>query len=214
MSSGSVGDVIAVLRQILDDLDGAAVAATTAQKSAAAGTRHYQTATEGADSSHATAARTQASEAAAKSGKIARLIAEAAAEISHYANHIAPGSVPSRSSETGGMPTGEKLAADSTGMGPRSSKLMGRVHQVRSVDDGFQHGKKLAESFQDAAGGAGGVVVNRPAEPVLRPSHPPSTSAGDALIAAIAVALVGIKGGEVAARLWKTARADKKQSKG
>jgi hypothetical protein len=208
--SGSVGDVIAVLRQILNDLDSAAVAAQDAQKTAEKGTQHYRAATEGTDNAHATAARTAASEAAAKSGKVARLIAEAATEISEYANLIAPGSVPSRSSQSGGMPTGEKLVADSVGKGSRSSRLMGRVHQVRNADDGFQHAKKLAESFQDAAGGAGGVAVRRPAEPVLRPTHPPGTSAGDALIAAITIALVGIKGGEVASRLWKTARADKK----
>lgn len=208
--SGSVGDVIAVLRQILNDLDGAAVAAKDAQRAAAKGTGHYKTATEGADNTYATAAHSAAGEAAAKSGKVARLIAEAATQISEYANRIAPGSVPSRSSETGGMPSGETLAADSIGKGSRSSKLMGRVHQVRNADDGFQHLKKLAETFQDAAGGSGGVVVSRPAEPVLRPTHPPGTSAGDALIAAITIALVGIKGAEVASRLWQTARVDKK----
>ncbi|WP_326551786.1 hypothetical protein [Micromonospora sp. NBC_01813] len=212
--SGSVGDVVAVLRQILNDLDGAAVNAKDAQKQAANGLQHYETATEGADSNHATTALARASEAAAKSGKVARLIAEAATEISEYANRIAPGSVPSRTSEIGGMPSGEKLLADSTGKGSRSSKLMGRVHQVRSADDGFQHLKKLAETFQDAAGGSGGVAVSRPVEPVLRPTHPPGTSAGDALIAAITIALVGIKGAEVASRIWQTARVDKKESKG
>ncbi|MFV2096226.1 hypothetical protein ACFHW1_12170 [Micromonospora sp. LOL_014] len=214
MSSGSVGDVIAVLRKILDDLDGAAVAAKTTQKSSAAGARHYQTATEGADSSHATAARTQASEAAAKSGKIARLIAEAAAEISHYANRVAPGSVPTRTSATGGMPSGEALARPGHKKGSLAAKALGRVGQVRSSDDGLQHFGKLGGILQDAAKGSGGTAVSKTPDFSFRPTHQPSAPVGDGLLAALAVAIVGAKGVELMSRMRRRTRNDDTKEKG
>ncbi|MFY1698073.1 hypothetical protein [Solwaraspora sp. WMMA2101] len=209
--TSSVGEVIAVLRQILDDLDGAAVEAKTAQKSAATGSQHYQTALEGADGSHATTALAQAGEAAAKSGKIARLIAEAATEISEYANRIAPGSVPTRTSPTGGVPSGEALAKAGHRKGSLAAKALGRVGQVRSSDDGLQHFGKLGGILQDAAKGSGGTAVSKTPDFSFQPTHQPSASVGDALLAALAVAVVGAKGAELMSRMRRRTRNDDKE---
>ncbi|MFY1634578.1 hypothetical protein ACN27F_15090 [Solwaraspora sp. WMMB335] len=204
--SSSVGDVIGQLRQILSDLDGAAIEASNAQQTAAEGLKHYETATAGANNKHADAMLSEASEAAAKSGKVARLVAEAAAEIASYADHIAPGSIPSRSSSTGGMPTGESLTVPQYSKSPKAIKALGRIGQVRAADDGLQHIKKAVDWFHDAANLPGGSTVSRPPDFAFEPAHQPSGTAGEALLAALTLAVLGAKGSEIASGIRKRAK--------
>ncbi|WP_326550350.1 hypothetical protein [Micromonospora sp. NBC_01813] len=209
----SVGDVIGQLVQILSDLDGAAVEASNAQQTAAEGLKHYKTATTGADSIHAAAMLSEASEAVAKSGKVARLIAEATTEIASYMNHIAPGSVPDRSSGTGGMPTGEILSVPQYSKQPKAIKALGRIGQVRAADDGLQHIKKAVDWFHDAANAPGGSTVSRPPDFAFEPTHQPSGTAGEALLAALTLAVLGAKGSEVASRIRERAKNRKSTQK-
>ncbi|MFV2088297.1 hypothetical protein [Micromonospora sp. LOL_021] len=204
--SSSVGDVIGQLRQILRDLDGAAVEASNAEQAAAEGLKHYETATAGADNRHVDAMLSEAGEAAAKSGKVARLIAKAAAEIASYADHIAPGSIPSRGSSTGGMPTGESLAVPQYSKAPKAIKALARIGQVRAADDGLQHIKKAVDWFHDAANPPGGTTVSRPPDFAFEPAHQPSGTAGEALLAALTLAVLGAKGSEIASGIRKRAK--------
>jgi hypothetical protein len=56
--------------------------------------------------------------------------------------------------------------------------------------------------------GKGSVAVPRSPEPAIRPAETPHATPGGALLAAFTLAIMGIKGAEVAARLRNKVRAN------
>jgi hypothetical protein len=208
--SGSLGDVVRQLRQVIVELDQAAVTAKHAQAGAEQAHGLYSEAARGTDHPQTNRAINESRTAAEKAGKSARLLAEAASAFTEYVNHIAPGSAPPRSSAPEASPAGERLMSPAGGHRQLSNKLLGRIASVKNADDGLQNVEKVAETIQEAAG-SGGVAVQRSAEPAIRAAEAPRATAGDALLAAFTVAIMGIKGAEVAARLRDKAKTKKRR---
>ncbi|MFY1690379.1 hypothetical protein [Plantactinospora sp. WMMB782] len=212
MADISVGDVVAGFRTALGVIDETAVSAKRAQEQAEQALAAYTEAARGTADRLMKKAVVDSRTAAEKAGKTARLLSEAADHITTYLNVIAPGTVPPRTSAPEADASGEHILASAAGQGPLSSKLLGRTAAVRNADDGLQHAKKIATAIKDATG-SGGVVVPRSPQPAISAARTHDASAGDALLAAFTVALLGIKGAEVAARLRGKARTRNTQHK-
>jgi hypothetical protein len=97
------------------------------------------------------------------------------------------------------MPSGEQLAEPSDS-GPLSSMLLGRVEEVPNADDGLDHMRTLADQIQHAARPGGQAVPRTPA-PAAGDTDAQGGYAGDLLLAAMTLAVMGVKGTEVAADL-------------
>ncbi|MEN3608240.1 hypothetical protein AAH979_01705 [Plantactinospora sp. ZYX-F-223] len=206
MADTSIGDVVAGFRTVIGIIDEAAVTAKRAAENARQAQAEYTEASHGTDDRSMRKAVVDTRTAAEKAGKTARLLSEAAEHFTTYVNIIAPGTVPPRSSAPEATPGGDKLAAAGLDQGPLSAKLLGRTAAVRNADDGLQHAKKVATAIQNATG-SGGVAVAKTPKPVIRSAKTESATAGDALLAAFALTLLGIKGAEVAAKIRRKARA-------
>ncbi|MFC6017556.1 hypothetical protein ACFP2T_15240 [Plantactinospora solaniradicis] len=207
-----MGDVVAQIRTVLGLIDEAAVAAERAQRQAQQASAAYTEASRGTADRLMRTAVVDSRTAGEKAGKTARLLAEAAEHFTTYINVIAPGTVPPRSSAPEADASGEQVLAAAAGQGSLSSKVLGRTAAVRNADDGLQHAKKIATAIKDATG-SGGVAVAKSPQPAITAARTPDASAGDALLAAFTVALLGIKGAEVAARLRNKARTKSEQRK-
>ncbi|MGX7670212.1 hypothetical protein [Plantactinospora sp. DSM 117369] len=212
MADSSVGDVVAQFRTVLSQIDQAAVTAKHAQEQAEKAHATYTEVARGTADRSMRKAVVDSRTAGEKAGKTARLLAEAAEHFTAYVNIISPGTVPPRSSAPEAEASGEQVLAAAAGQGSLSSKLLGRTATVRNADDGLQHAKKIATAIKDAAG-SGGVAVPKSPQPSITAAKTQDTAAGDTLLAAFTVALLGIKGAEVAARIRSKARAKRDQGK-
>ncbi len=197
--TATIGQVVRQLCAAITELDQAAVTADQAREVAERAHARYNEAAQGTAHPRANGAKHQAQLAVDKAGRTARLLAMAAIALTRYVNHIAPGTLPDRSAPDA-TPSGTQIAKTSTGRGPLSRKLLGRTTAVENADDGLQHAKKIADAIQDAAG-AGGVVARRSAEPVIQAASQQGATAGDALLASLTLAIMGLKGAELAASL-------------
>ncbi|MEV4760095.1 hypothetical protein AB0J86_34035 [Micromonospora sp. NPDC049559] len=210
--SGDLGEVIRQLLRVIGELDRAAVTAGRARDQAEQALAALTEAAQGTNDPAANQAITEARTAAEKAGKSARLFAEAAGAFAEYANVIVPGSAPTRTSTPRSLPDGQALASSTGPGGPLSSRLFRRMTSVPNADDGLQHASKLASAIQDAAG-KGATAVPRSPDPIIRAAETRGGSAGDALLAAFTLALLGVKGAEVAGRLRKKVQADRRSKK-
>jgi hypothetical protein len=144
----SVADVLAQLRELLAVIDQAAVTAARAQTDAQEAQRAYHEAGTGTKNTHINQAITQARTAGEKTGKIARLLGEAASAYADYINTIAPGTLPARHSAPEAMPTGEQLLDEAEERGRRADAIWRR--QTKSADDmqdTLENAEKGARAF-------------------------------------------------------------------
>ncbi|MEU0550839.1 hypothetical protein [Micromonospora sp. NPDC005979] len=110
--SGSLGEVVAQLRSAINSLRSAAVIASRAQADAEEALAHYSEAAQGSNHPQLTSALTESRTAAEKAGKLARLISEAADQVSSYSNAVAPGSAPTQQPSDSATPSGEDLLTE------------------------------------------------------------------------------------------------------
>jgi len=197
--SSALTEVLQQLRDVIGDLDKAAITAKGAEADARRAFALYDEAATGSAHPQTYIARQEAHTAADKAGKVARLLSEAATAFAEYANHIAPGTVPARISAPEAMPSGERLLEPS-GSGPLSSTLLGLVEDVPNADDGLEHMHTLADQIQDAAR-PGGQAVARTPEVTTGGGESQGGHAGDVLLAAMTLAIVGIKSAEIIVNL-------------
>jgi hypothetical protein len=209
--SSTIQEVLQQLRAVIGELDQAAVTASAAQEDARRAYSFFDEAATGSAHPQMNIARQEANIAAAKAGKVARLLAEAATAFADYVNQVAPGAVPSRASAPEALPSGEQLSEPSA-RGPLMKRLAGKLAATPNADDGLEGISTIGNNVQDAAR-PGGVVVPQSPTAVYRSTETDSAHVGDALVAAFTLALVGIKAAEAAARLYSKARPhDRKES--
>jgi hypothetical protein len=199
----SVGDVIAQLRHVIERLDRAAVAVSGTQEDA---TRAHSLLTEVAHGTNHRQMRRAISEsqiAGAKAGKVARLLGEAAAHFSAYADLIAPGSGLSRGQATEGPPSGDELLRQAEEKGSGVDRFIRRhVKKLDETEGNLQKAetaategvKKLFKVYKGQSGSTAAQVSVQQPKPVDRPQleHPVTA----VIIAGGAVA-IGVK------KLWE-----------
>ena len=118
--TGPLDQVIAQLTAAIEKLDTAAITAVRAQADAQQAHTHYTDAGRGSNHPAIQAAQTESTTAAAKAGKVARLLAETSTHLTAYGNTIAPGTIQAgRSAETA-TPTGEQLVSEAERRGRRA----------------------------------------------------------------------------------------------
>ncbi|MDG4829161.1 hypothetical protein O7627_07555 [Solwaraspora sp. WMMD1047] len=206
MGEVSVGAVVAQFHALLDLIDASAMVAVQAREEAERAGTAYAEVSRGTNDPLLEEAVTRSRAGADKAGEVSRSLADAATCFAAYVNRIAPGSVPARDSAPDSMPSGADVVTASSGRGRLANRMMDRLMSVANADDGLQHGKQLGNILQQATG-SGGVAVPRSSEPVITSTNPPGgATAGDALLAAFTVAILGIKGVEVAERIRRKAR--------
>jgi hypothetical protein len=197
--SSTLQEVIQQLNEIIAELDQAAVTASAAQADARRAFVFFDEAATGSADPYMNIARQEANIAAAKAGKVARFLAEAATAFGDYANTIAPGSAASRGSASRALPSGEHLGKPRA-RGPLMRRLAAKLTTTPNADDGLEGISTIANNIQDAVR-PGTVATPRPPMPVYQPAGVDSAHVGDALVAPFVLALVGLKASEVASRL-------------
>ncbi|WP_159104505.1 hypothetical protein [Plantactinospora sp. BB1] len=153
----SVREVVAQLLTVVERLDRAAVGVTRAQAEAEQAQRSFAEVGRGTNHRAIRTGVAASSEATAKSGKVARLLAEAASHFAAYANQIAPGSVSSRDKATESTPPGDQI-----------------VNEAASGRDGFRRFAKRVADKADSVGETGKKVADILAE--ARPAGTASTT--------------------------------------
>lgn len=137
-----------------------------------------------------------ASTAAAKAGKTARLLAEAADHIAAYVNIMAPGSVPTKASAPDAMPTGESLIETAGSVTSRADSFLRRAaSQVGDVKDAASattkavtDGTKSALTFVKGPRPSGSAATSQPVP--ARSDTPQSVTHEDA-VSAVTVSIIG-----------------------
>lgn len=190
----SLGEVISLVKAAIEELDSAAVQMIRAQEDAQQAFQMLEQAGSGSGRPEMSQSAADMDVVAAKIGKMSRQFASAAGSLTSYINVIAPNSGLTRNL-TESMPTGQQLVDQKVGNGSRSSRLLGRVHSVKNADDGLQNGKKMFDAIGDAL--QPGVVAPTPKGPVIRSAGPEGAEAGGVLMAALTLAIVGVKAVEV-----------------
>ena len=207
--TGNLADVVQQFRQVISELDQAAITAEAAQEHAGEATTHYVEVTRGTDHPDVNRAKYESNTAGEKAGKVARLLADAASAFAEYVNTIAPGSVPSRVPSSEATPDGRQFL-DTTRRGPLSSRLVGRAGSIQNAEDGLQHVKKTANSVQDAMRPTG-TATSKSTSAFVKSQESQGPQTGDALLAALTLTVMGIKGAELAARLRRKAKNNENQ---
>ncbi|MFY1668633.1 hypothetical protein ACN27G_01540 [Plantactinospora sp. WMMB334] len=132
----SVGEVVSRLSKVIERLDRGAVGASRGQAEADQVHGILGDVARGSDHALVRAAIVASSEAAAKAGKAARLLSEAADHFASYANEIAPGSVPSRGRATDSAPGGEQLVQEAERAEDGFRRFAKRTtHQAESIGE-------------------------------------------------------------------------------
>jgi hypothetical protein len=131
----SVGDVVARLLAVIERLDRAAIGASRSQAEAEQVHNVLGEVARGSDHALVRTAIVASGEAAAKAGKVARLLGEAANHFASYANEIAPGSTPPSGRATDSGPTGKQI-----------------VQEADHAEDGFRRLSKRAMAQAESTG--------------------------------------------------------------
>jgi hypothetical protein len=207
--TGDLSKVIRQFRQVISDLDRAATVAETARKHAEEANTHYVEVGRGTEHPRINQARYESQTAGQKAGKVARLLSEAARAFEEYVNLIAPGAIPRKESSPEAAPDSARIL-DTTRQGSRSSRLLGRVGAVPNADDGLQHAKKLGNAIQDATLPTG-TATPKSTPAFVKAKEPQGAYAGDILIAALTLTIVGIRGAELARQLRRKTSSAKKE---
>ncbi|GAB2934050.1 hypothetical protein GCM10027280_22400 [Micromonospora polyrhachis] len=209
----SVGDVVRQFQRVIDALDQTAGVVKYAQAVTEQAYGHYDKAMRGSAHDDVTRAKRATQTAAEKAGKAGRLLSEAATAFAEYVNHIAPGSVAIASATSEGMLGGEQLVRLPGRRGSLSSRLLNKTKDVANSDDGLQHAKKIANAIQDAVRPSG-TAAPKTVGPTIKPSSAPQGAhAGDVLLTTLVVAVMGVKGAELAARLRRKVQSNRMKGK-
>ncbi|MGI5215586.1 hypothetical protein [Plantactinospora sp. CA-290183] len=139
--TGSVGDVVAQLRAVLESLDAAAVTALRAQADADQAEAHFTEAAKGTDHPAIRQAITASHTASEKAARYARLLATANESLTAYINKIAPGSIPTHQAADSAAPSGEQLVTDT----------VERSNARRNIASYLSRMARDAENLQDTA---------------------------------------------------------------
>jgi hypothetical protein len=205
--TGDLSKVIQQFRQVISDLDQAAIVAEVARKQAEEANSHYVEVSRGTEHPDINQAKYESQTAGQKAGKIARLLSEAASAFANYVNAIAPGAVARK--ESSEIPDSARIL-DTARQGRRSSRLLRRLGAVPNAEDGLQHAKKLANAIQDAVRPSG-AETPKSTPAFMKPGEPQGAHAGDVLLAALTLAVMGIKGAELARELRRKINSTKKE---
>ena len=192
--TASVEDLLKGMRSLLGAIDKAVVLASRTQVDAQQAQGRYQQAATGTAHPVLVRAVAAARTAAEKAGRTARLLAKSADAYTAYVNKIAPGAAGATRSVPGAMPDGEALTTPRTG-GSLSRRLGQRIKETENSDDGLEHAAAIGNDVQSAFG-AGTVVPTRPPAVAFTSPFQERVSAGDALLAALTLAFVGIRAAE------------------
>jgi hypothetical protein len=201
--TGPLDEVIRQLKAAIEKLDTAAITATRAQADALQAHTHYTDAGRGSNHPAIQAAQTESTTAAAKAGKVGRLLAETSTHLTTYVNTIAPGTIPTGQSTETTLPTGEQLVATAPSKGGKAEAFLRRyVKKADDTEDNLHEAENavttgVREIFQgakDGPGSSGNVTsTGQPtvATPVERPQleHPVT-----AVIMAAGAVVVGVRG--------------------
>ncbi|MFY1689472.1 hypothetical protein [Plantactinospora sp. WMMB782] len=144
----SVGEVVAQLKAVVERLDRAVVTAGRGQTETGQARDLFAEVGQGSDHRLIRTAVTASSEAAAKSGKAARLLAEAAGHLAAYANVIAPGSAISKDQATDAGPSGERLVSEAERVERGLRGFSRRVAQ--KAESAGEAGKKLVDFLAES----------------------------------------------------------------
>jgi hypothetical protein len=195
----SVGDVVAQLRDVINRIDGAAVAATHAEADIRQAQGFYAEAKQGANDPDLNNAETEVREAGDKAGKIARLLAEASTHFAAYLNTIAPGTVSLDVPSQSVAPSGEQLLDQAAERARRAERAWRKqVESADNIKDGLEKaesgGKAVFNYYKQLQKPPGGTADSvRPVEePQLRPAPDPlhiDNPITAAIMAAAAVAV-------------------------
>lgn len=203
--TASVGDIIRRLGTVIGELDRVSMRTTAVQLDAGRAHECFVNAGVGSRHPYLETAKREAQTAAEKAGRVARLLAEAATALTTYAEHIAPGALASHaSSPPTGLPSGDEVIKPDV-RGPAFRNLTRRLGFTPNSDDGMAGLRTLGNNAHDAAR-PGGHMVPRSPQPSYQAADTDRPKAGDVLIAAFVVALVGARAVEVLARLRRKAR--------
>ncbi|MFY1690173.1 hypothetical protein [Plantactinospora sp. WMMB782] len=185
----SVGDVVAQLREVIEQLDRTAMAAIRAQQDLTSGHSSFTDAGRGSDHPKIRLTISEAETAGAKAGKIARLLADGADHFAAYINIIAPGAVPPRGQATNSAPSGEEIVQDAAKRASIFRKASrATTHNAEQVGD---YAKKFAD-FIDAARPKGAKAQIQQQEPPPAATPPPTHGeTAQALVVTSAVLIAG-----------------------
>ncbi|RKR89330.1 hypothetical protein BDK92_3674 [Micromonospora pisi] len=211
--TGNLAEVVQQFRRVINELDQAAITAKAAQEHAEAANARYIEVGKGTDHPDINHAKYESQTAGQKAGRVARLLSEATKAFTEYANTIAPGSIPPSMSSQGAMPDGEQVL-DTPHQGSMSSRLLGRAGATPNAEDGLQHAKKLGNAIQDATRPSGTAAPKQATPAFVKSQGSQGAQAGDALLAALTLAVMGIKGAELAARLRRKTKANNNRKDG
>jgi hypothetical protein len=189
----SVGDVVAELRQAMEQLDQAAVVALRAEADALHAHTVLNAAATGTTHPAMRGAVTESLTAAEKSAKIARLLAAASKHLGEYANRIAPGS---GGGSTDAMPSGEVVLYEAGRRGSRADALWrkhvqkaeGAEGAVKKTEDGWKLIRELQNQHKPAADSSAGTAAQPSAPAHERPSVDNPITATFMAVAALFVA--------------------------
>ena len=205
-----LSDVLKHLLELVDVLDRAAVAAFGAQTGAEGARTAFTEAGRGSANPLITQAATDARTASDAARDASQALGRAARAYAAYINTIAPGTAPTRQATAGSMPTGEQLLKPASG-GALSKRILARA-MIPNFDDGLEGLQTGANRLQDAAP-PGDVVVPRPPTPTVNAANTEGAHLGDALLAALTIAIVGIRASESVRRLRERLRARSRKNK-
>ncbi|WFE44572.1 hypothetical protein [Verrucosispora sp. WMMD1129] len=130
--SGSIAELVAQLLAVRGNLDAAAVTALRARTDAEVALARLIEVQRGSNDKRLRAAVTDAEVARDKAGRYARLLSEAARNITAYVNTIAPGAAPTEPDDVA-SPSGERVVTEAERRGRRADIAWRK--QVQKADD-------------------------------------------------------------------------------
>ncbi|MFI6758762.1 hypothetical protein ACIBF5_06405 [Micromonospora sp. NPDC050417] len=176
----SVGDVVGQLRAVIERLDQITISASRAEAEVADAKTSLTQAATGADHHEIQSAISEATTAAEKSAKVARLLATAAKHLSNYVNVIAPGSAPKQSSSSESMPSDEQLIQQGDQAATNFRRFAKRV--VQNAESAGETAKKLTDFLNASRPQGTAQTLTRPEPPSQAASAVVSGDAAQALV--------------------------------
>ncbi|MEU1396968.1 hypothetical protein ABZ403_13035 [Micromonospora zamorensis] len=198
--TGSIAELVGQLLAVRGKLDAAAITALRARADAEQALAHLVGVQRGSTDQGLRTAVADAEVARDKSGRYARLLADAARHITGYVNTIAPGAATS-GPDTAASPSGERLVEEAEGRSRKAEAFLRR--HVKKADDSEDTLKQteqsittglreLQKSFKGSgSSGSTASTSANPGTPVDRPQleHPVTS-----VIMAAGAVVVGLRG--------------------
>jgi hypothetical protein len=186
--TSALAEILAEIRDLVDNIDAAAVTALRAQERARRASAAYGQAATGTDHPQMKSALANARMAGEKAGKTARLLAEAANAYTEYANTISPGAFPVRQTSATALPSGEELVVQAGDRGGK--KKFGKFSRKlsESASDLGDAGNNLIEFAEQAPPGS--AITVQPVEQYIpeKQTTPDEVASTLIIVGAIAAA--------------------------